>query len=389
MRTVLGACGLSLLTLAAGTSEGGEVLFSDSFEGTLEGWWISDPAVIRTVESGDGVHGRVLELSPRDAQIDALIRGSEEWGAYRVEGEVLFPTDEQNYLGIIYHYREGDGRADLGSLYIKGNGSYIRMNPRRDWNPARMLYEELKVPLTGPDHIEIGHWYPFAFEVRGHACHLYVGDLETPRVTFDLFEGDSGAVGFKPRVVGGPVWLDNVRATAIDRLSYSGPSRPSVDYDLSGVVTDWQVLGPLTRAHLDLERLEDPGRGAVTEGDTHHAWRPAPVDARGAVVTGQVVDFIGPRTIAYFLATLDVPEGTRRRLVFSSIDDLALWQDGEFLGYAYRDNLAWHDVGHNADHPPTDWIDLEPGVHHVLLRVRGGTYASGGFFARLVDAPDE
>jgi hypothetical protein len=389
MRSLLGVCGLCLLTLGPGPSEGGEVLFSDDFEGALDGWRVTDPAFIRTIESGDPGHGRVLQLAPRHAQLEALIQGSEAWQAYRVEGEVLFPTDEQNYLGIIYHYRERDGRADFGSLYLKGNGSYIRMNPRRDWNPARMLYEELKVPLTGPDHIEIGHWHPFAFEVEGHACHFYVGDLDTPRVTFDLFEGSSGAVGFKPRVVGGPVWLDNIRVTAIESLTYAGSPRPPVEYGLSGVVTGWQVLGPLTRAHLDLERLEDPAQGVVIEGSTRHTWRPAPVDARGAMVTGEIVDFLGPRTVAYFLVTIEVRPGARRRLVFSSIDDLTLWRDGEFLGYSYRDTFAWHDVGHNPDHPPTDWIDLDPGVHHVLVRIRGGVYASGGFFARLIDAPNE
>jgi hypothetical protein len=386
---LLRACAACLLALAPAAGRGGEILFSDDFEGSLDGWRVSDPSAIRTLDSGDPVHGRVLEMAPRDAQIDALMRGSEAWRAYRVEGEVLFPTDEHNYLGIIYNYRERDGRADFGSLYLKGNSSYIRMNPRRDWNPSRMLYEELKVPLRGPDHIEAGRWYPFAFEVQGHACHFYVGDLKTPRVTFDLFEGDSGAVGFKPRVVGGPVWLDNVRVMSLDRLSYAGPSLPRVEYDLSGVVTRWRVLGPLSRAHLDVERLEDPGQAAVTERSKRHEWRPAPVDARGAVVTGQVVDFLGPGTVAYLLATLEVPDGARRRIVFSSIDDLALWDDGEFLGYAYRDTFAWHDVGHNPDHPPTDWIDLDAGVHHVLVRVRGGVYASGGFFARLIDAPDE
>jgi hypothetical protein len=388
MRSLLSLCTvLCLLTLAPAVSHGGPPLFSDDFEGSLEGWAVTDPGVFRIVDSGDPGHGRVLEMSPRHAQMKALIRGSEGWPAYRVEGEVLFPDDRQNYLGIIYNYRERDGRADFGSMYLKGNSSYIRMNPRRDWNPARMLYEELRVPLEGPDHVEAGQWYPFAFEVEGHACHFYVGDMVTPRVTFDLFEGDSGAAGFKPRVVGGAVWLDNVRAQAIERLSYSGPPRPKVDYEPAGLVTDWAVLGSLTRAHLDLERRPDPGSAGVVEDGTRHEWRPAPVDARGAVVTGRVVDFLGPRTVAYFLATVEVPEGARRRLVFSSIDDLALWQDGEFLGYAYRDNLAWHDVGLNPDHEPTDWIDLEPGVHHVLVRVRGGVYASGGFFARVIEAP--
>jgi hypothetical protein len=203
-----------------------ERLFEDDFETGLSGWEVSDPAAITIVDSEDPDHGKVLRLAPAGARLHALIRGSEEWGAYRVEGEVLFPTDEHNYLGLIYHFREGGRRVDLGSLYIKGNGSYIRVNPRRDWNPARMLYEEYRTALTGQDAIVIGEWQRFAAEVAGPVCHLYVGDLTTPKVTFGLYEADSGRLGFKPRVVGGPVWLDNVRVTGIGRLSYSGPRLP-------------------------------------------------------------------------------------------------------------------------------------------------------------------
>jgi len=389
MRFLMRSSILLVVLLAPGLARGGDVLFSDDFEGDLGGWEVTDKAAIRSIDSGDPAHGRVLEMAPRHAQQKALVRGSENWGRYRLEGEVLFPDDQHNYLGIIYNYRESDGRADFGSLYIKGNGSYIRANPRRDWNPARMLYEELRVPLTGESRIETGRWQRFAFEVSGRTCHFYVGDMDTPQLTFDLFEGDSGAAGVKPRVVGGATWLDNVRVTSIDVLRYPGPPRPAVDYDLSGVVTDWRVLGPLTRAHPDLERSEDPGAEGVNEGGRRFEWRPGPVDARGAVVTGQVVDFLGPRTVAYLVASLNVPEGARRRIVFSSIDDLALWHDGVFLGYTGRDALAWHDVGRNPEHPPTDWIDLDPGVHRVLVRIRGGAYASGGFFARLIEAPAE
>jgi len=380
---------LLLATPATAAAKDGTLLFSDDFEGSLSGWDVTDPAAFRTVESADPDHGRVLEMAPAHAQQKALVRGSERWGAYRVEGEVLFPDDRNNYLGIIYNYVEADGRADFGSLYIKGNGSYIRANPRRDWNPGRMLYEELRVPLVGPDRIEAGRWKAFAFEVRGRDCHFYVGDMTTPKITFDLFEGDSGAVGFKPRVVGGSTWLDNVRVRAIDALSYSGPSLPRVSYDPAGVVTDWRVLGPLTHAHLDLERHADPGTEGVVENGRAAAWRAGPVDRRGAVVTSRVVDFIGPRTVAYLLATVDVPAGARRRLVLSSIDDMALWLDGTFLGYVGRDALAWHDVGVNPEHEPTDWIDLEPGTHRVLVRVRGGVYAAGGFFARVVEPSSE
>jgi hypothetical protein len=81
---------------------------------------------------------------------------------------------------------------------------------------------------------------------------------------------------------------------------------------------------------------------------------------------------------------LQVSEGESAELQFSSIDDLTIWINGQFYGYAYRDSLAWFDFGRNPEHPPTVSIPLGPGDHQVLVRVRGGVYASGGFFARVV-----
>jgi hypothetical protein len=360
-------------------------LFRDDFESGLAAWEVGDSLAIRTIDSGDAAHGRVLLLSPAHARLAALIRGSEAWPAYRIEGDVLFPTDEQNYLGLIYDYRDDGRRIDMGSLYIKGNSSYVRVNPRRDWNPARQLYDEYRVTLRGADTIRIGEWRHFAAEVAGGVCHFYVGDMATPKVTFDFYEADSGKAGFKPRVVGGPVWLDNVRVTAIDRLSYTGPRQPAgIRYAPDSLVTDWEVLGPLGRALPRLEGDAAPSRAYSGDADGSGGWRPFETDPRGAVLTGRVTEFYGDRTVAYFRTTIRIARGERARLEFSSIDDMAIWINGRFEGYLLRDDIAWHDFGRNPDHSPTDWVDLGAGTHRVLIRVRGGQYATGGFFARVV-----
>ncbi len=366
-------------------AQAGQELFVDDFESGLAGWEIGDPSAIRILETEDPAHANVLLLSPAHAMLSALIRGSEMWDGYRIEGDVSFPADVHNYLGFIYNYAEREGRVDLGSIYIKGNGSYIRVNPRRDWNPSRMLYEEYRTPLTGRDTIRIGHWQRFAAEVVGRVCHFYVGDMTVPKVTFDFYEHEDGKVGFKPRVVGGSTWLDNIRAVAIDRLSYDGPRQPpGIEYRPDLLITDWRVLGPLTRAHVDLEQAPDPSAESVFEAGAAHVWRDAGVDPRGAVVSGRAVDFIGDRTVAYFLASIEVPKGASARFELSSIDHLAVWLNGKFEGYAYRDRLAWHDFGRNPEHPPTGALRLDEGLNRVLIRVRGGVYASGGFFARVV-----
>lgn len=360
-------------------------LFRDDFESGLARWEVGDSLAIRTIESGDAAHGRVLLLSPAHARLAALIRGSESWPAYRIEGDVLFPTAEQNYLGLIYDYRDDGRRIDMGSLYIKGNGSYVRVNPRRDWNPARQLYDELRVTLRGADTIRIGEWRHFAAELEGGVCHFYVGDMTTPKVTFDFYEADSGKAGFKPRVVGGPVWLDNVRVTAIERLSWMGPRRPAgIAYAPETLVTDWEVLGPLSRALPRLEGDAAPSGAHFEDAGDRVGWKSFDTDPRGAVLTGRVTEFLGDRTVAYFRTTIRVPEGGRARLEFSSIDDLAVWINDRFEGYGSRGDVAWHDFGRNPDHPATDRVDLVAGANRVLIRIRGGQYATGGFFARVV-----
>ena len=370
-----------------------EELFFDDFEADLSAWELSDADSVRIRDSGDPERGHVLELVPKGAKLHALMRGSEAWRGYRVEGFFLFPTREHNYLGFLYNLVETDGRVDVGSLYVKGNGSYIRVNPRRDWNPARSLYEEWRVDLVDADRIGVGTWHYFAAEVVGNACHFYVGDDPEPKVTFDLYEHDEGRAGFKPRVVGGPVWLDDVVVTDIDRFSYDGERRPAgLVYRPEEMVQDWHVLGPLMRAHPQLEERRTPeldgGAGseaALVENGVEHRWRPFETDGRGAVVTGRVVDFLGPRAVAYFSTTLDVAPGELLELHVSTIDDLAVWLDGRFEGYYGRDSYAWFDIGRNPRHPlEANPLILPPGRHHVLFRARGGVYASGGFFVRRV-----
>ncbi len=365
-------------------------LFGDDFEGDLSGWEINSEDAITIIDSRDETHGQVLRLRPEHSTLFALIRGSESWPAYRIEGEVLFPTDEHSYLGFIYNLHDHDGRIDLGSLYIKGNGSYVRINPRRDWNPARMLHEEFRVELTGDDAIVIGEWQRFAFEVEGAVCHLYVADMKTPKVTFPYFEFDSGLAGFKPRVVGGPVWIDNLRATAIDGLSYRGPMLPAgIEHRPERMVRDWQVLGPLRGTHGELERRASPLVASAVENGVEHRWRTFATDPRGAVVTGRVVDFLGDRTVAYFHTTIEVAENASAKLEFSTIDEMAVWRNGRFEGYSRADQFAWHDFGLNPDHPPSPYtsLALDPGTNHVLIRIRGGRYASGGFFAAVRSEP--
>jgi hypothetical protein len=372
------AAGILLIVLAGPPgleAADGPLRFSTDFEGGLAGWETFGHPAVSTLGTHDPVHATVMLLRP-SGDVYALVAGSADWGGVRIEGEVLFPTAEDAYLGVIYDFQRQGDRLDFGLFYIKGNDSYLMVNPHRDFNVGRTLYPEYKTPLVGPAAIEVGRWQRFAVEVVGSTCHFYVGDMETPQITFADLELDHGAVGLQPRSVGGDVWVDNVRVFSIDRLRYSGPARPrAFPYASEQLLTRWEVAGPFERTH---DSLATPG------GDSTGAWRDFPTDGRGAVITARITDYHGPRTVAYFRTRVHATAAREAILELSTVDDLALWVNGRFRWFVGRDPNAWYDAGsepaHAAQHIP---IPLVPGDNVLVVRVRGGVYASGGFFARI------
>jgi len=365
-----------------------EVRFTDDFEdGDLAGWDLLNSQAIRVIDSNNADHGKVLELQADDAVL-ALIRDSEQWGAVRMEGDVFFPDDDDNYLAFVYHFREGERRTDFGSLYLKGNGSYIRANPWRDMNVSRLLYEEYMTRLRGDAAIQIGRWHTFRMEVMGADCHIYIDDMVTPKITYALYEGTSGQVGFNSRVAGRPAWIDNIRVTSIEALDYDGPRIPDIAYRPESLITDWEVIGPVAGATAAIEQ-SGPGSQVSVSGQ-EYTWRPFETDSRGAVISGRVTEFRGGRPVAYFRTTIAADEPRQAILHFSSVDELAVWVNGRFQGYVYRQGYmddddwnAWFDFGENPDHEGRRVsVDLEAGKNHIVIRSYNGQFASGGFYAR-------
>ena len=384
-----------LLCLAAWTpacAAAGELLFSDDFETGASGWIVSDPDDVTLVESGDPARGRVLQLEPAGSLVSALINrlrllppgepvfaligGSEQWGPYRIEGEVYFPDDGDSYLGFMYHYRRRAGRTDFGSVYVidKPDERYVRLNPHYDWNPARGLFEEFRVALEKPAERD---WLPFAAEVVGSSLHFYVGDLETPVATAAPFEGDSGLAGLSPRVVGAPVWVDSIRVRAIERHRYRGPPRPAaVRPPRPEVLTEWEALGPFAAPQQAVER--DP---------VNRDWAAFRVDARGAVVSAKLTEHLSDRRFAYFRTELTAAEDSVLELA-SSVR-IAAWVDGR------RAELGGPGIG-RFDFRRVAWLDFREGAqaslaipsgrHALLLRVESD-YSGVGFFARLRPRP--
>lgn len=374
-------CMLGLVWSWSGNVSLAQERFYTNFEQGLEGWRLTGAHAISIVEAEDAAHGNVMHVSP-DNFVFALIEGSDAWGPVRIEADVRFVDDTHNYLGVIYNYTEGDGRFDFGSIYIKGNGSYLRMNPFRDGNVGWGLYEEYRTPLEGDDAIVIGAWTKVKAEIKGDLCHFYVGDMETPKVTFPHSLTTQGLVGFNPRIVGGPVQIDNVRVTSIEALAYQDSPRPARTYQPEALHTDWEVIGPLAAPSLAVERSQAEDASVRIDG-LPYPWRSAPVDMRGAVITG-LAEYTGPREVAYLRTVLRSEREQDVTLHLSSIDELAWWVNGQFEGYSYPGSFAWYDFTSNPDHAgDAIQLQLKPGANHVLVRVRNGRFAQGGFFAQL------
>ena len=124
----------------------------------------------------DANHKSILKLTPNKTAECVVLKNSDKWNGVLIEGEVLFPNDRHNYFGLVYNYQD-DERKDFGCIYLKGNDSYIRVNPHRDGNASRTLYEEFKTDLTGSQKININEWIPFKAEIIGSECHFYIKDL--------------------------------------------------------------------------------------------------------------------------------------------------------------------------------------------------------------------
>jgi hypothetical protein len=349
--------------------------FRDDFERDLSGWEVEGTRGVSVRPSGDTTHGRVLVLTPH-GDVHVLVKGSASWrGAKRIEGDVLFPTDIDSYLGVVYNFQRRGARADFGLIYLKGDDNYLQANPHRDYNVSRTFYPEYQVPLSGRAEVQIGRWQRFRVETSGDTCHFYVGDMDVPQMTFTLAGLSDGAVGLQPRSVGGDVWVDNVTVTSIPRLAYGGAPRPAVTYERDSLLATWSVAGPFDRTNDEIAR-----RPAGTR-----EWRPFTVDGRGGLPTGQVVDYHGPRTVAYFRSQLLSDFPTEAVLQLSTVDDLAVWVNGRFHWFVPAEASAWYDFASSPNHAGRRIpLDLVAGTNDLVIRVRGGRYASGGFFARVI-----
>ncbi len=355
-------------------------LAADDFESGLSRWTTESPEGIEILlEPGSTNH--VLQLTPkRRGYVHTLLADSNGWHDVRFEGRFLFPIDGDGYLGFLYNHQETPERTDFGCLYVKSNGSYIRVSPHYDGHPSWRLYEDFRADLEGERRIRVGHWHRFRLDVRANAAELFIDDMSAPAARFDLFAATSGALGLEARPGGGePVWVDDVRVTRLESpAGGTGSRRPDQRSNASSL--SWQVQGP---ARLD----DDP---SLAEPELpEEAWRAIAPDPRGAVITALITQSrSGDLDVAYLRSRFEIAEdasGAPTWLAISAANRIDVWFNGYYRGTVAPERFIWSDYLSSAEHPGAR-IPLSPrvGENRIVLRVHGRNFAGGGFFADLV-----
>ncbi len=380
---------LALANCSSNSNKPNEFSFFDNFENGLIKWELNNPAKLHIVESGDSEHGKVLALYPGGHNVHALIRDSDELTNIKIEGDVLFPYDEHNYLGLIYNYNVRGTRVDYGCIYIKGNGSYIRVNPHRDGHVSRTLHEEYKTLLGGNSAIIIGEWQHFKAELMDSVLHFYVGDMETPKITFNFHEFSSGRIGFEPRVSGSECWIDNIAVSSITEFNYKGQILPShIEYKPEELITQWQSIGSFRRQIEQIESEGFPLNERIMVQNKSYVWKPFKADGRGCVVGGKVIEWMSGRNYAYFYSEVKSDDFRKAKLMFSTTNDLKVWLNSQYIGEIERTQFAWYDFWENPEHAGSELdITLTKGVNHLLILEKGlgfRGYSGDGFYARIV-----
>jgi hypothetical protein len=362
-------------------SVSGQNIFFDDFETNLSKWEYSDSGLVQITDTNDSIHRSVLKLIPNKTSDCILIKNSDKWSEVLIEGQVLFPTDKHNYLGLVYNYNQNE-RIDFGCIYIKGNDSYIRVNPHRDGNASRALYEEYKTNLIEEVKIKSNVWVSFKAEIIGSECHFYVQDMKKPKVIFKHFEYSSGKLGFKPRFAGGECWLDNIQVNQIAEFSYTKPeNHDSFDYQKESMLNRWKAIGPFCER---IAQIEEQRFDSLIIDEKEYRWYNFQTDDRGCLVVGKICRYSTNQRYAYFSTTVETDTATIGELTFSSLNNLQVWVNSKFIGSVEKQKYAWYDFVKNPEHKGKSLpIKLRKGTNTILILVEGANYSGDGFYAQI------
>ncbi len=385
-------------------------VFNDNFENGLDNWEITCPHRVKIVESNDSIHKKVMALYPHGPAVYALIKGSEDWSNYSIEADFLFPINHHHYLGFIYNYVENGNRVDFGSIFLFGPyaadsdsewqkiyreylytripnyepGNVILVNPHRDGNASRLLYNEFTNKLPSDSAVKVNEWHKFKAEVMGRKCHFYIDNMQIPKITFDYFEFSKGKTGFKPRLSGSEVWIDNIKVFPINEFSYIGENIPkNIVYKPDDLITKWDYLGPFYHRH-DEAATDFNKNQKYTDSGIEYGWNTIKADERGCILVGKITRESLGQDLVYFHHSLYSEADQNAKIKFSSTIPLVIWVNNMFYDKVENMHSIWYDFNYNQDHKGNEKeIQLNKGNNDIIILVYGGRYGGDGFYASI------
>ena len=271
----------------------------------------------------------------------------------------LAPMAEGDFAAVVFR-RESITNHE--NIYIRprqsGRFMAIQYAPRINGSSTWQLYPQFTAALEWPRHA----WTHVRVEVHGSRLEVFVGGASTPTLVVPRLRHRSatGEVAFWGRVNNRPeVW-----AAAISNISITPAAdapRLLAPASERGVVTNWQVAGPL------------PAASTVVTVPAGLTWEPMPVEESGLLNINSRVP-VQPRQgpLAVFARTT-IQSATARRVLagIGYSDEVTVFVNGEPI---YTARNGWESrypeyVGFVDPRFERVWLPLRAGENEVVLAV--------------------
>jgi hypothetical protein len=271
------------------------------------------------------------------------------------------PLDAADFVGITFRR---ESQINHENIYIRpprsGEFMALQYAPRTNGSSTWQLYREFTAPVAWPRQ----QWTHVRVEFHGSRLEVFVGDTKTPALSVARLRHPStnGEIGFWARVNNRPgEWaaaLSNItiRPSAITEPRIAAPA------PVSGVVSTWEVAGPLPAATPAVESLPQ-----------NLTWTAAAAEESGLVNLNRLFRAQPQqgRFTAFLKTTVVSPEPTRRLAGIGYSDDVTVFVNGEPI---YAGTNGWDSrlpafVGFVDARFERVWLPLRAGANEIVLAV--------------------
>jgi hypothetical protein len=309
-----------------------------------------------------------------DIKIDSFLGRQALWlrnntharrhGLILVDGTIeldVAPMDDGDFIGLTFR-RESQSNHE--NIYIRpprsGEFMAIQYAPRINGSSTWQLYREFNAPTRWRRN----QWTHVRLEIHGSQLDVFVGETTKPTLSVPRLRhaSPSGEVGFWARVNNRPSeWaaaLSNISirpaATSMGRLEPAPPQ--------AGVVTSWQVAGPVPAVSRPIDSLPQGLN-----------WTPVACEESGLVNLNRLFPAKPQqgRFTAFLRTTLTAAAARRVLAGIGYSDDVTVFVNGEPL---YSGVNGWESraPGFASFVDPRFeriWLPLHAGMNEIVLAV--------------------